>query len=722
MVRAARLSVAVLLSLRVAAQTPDVEGLSAPDWRARNAAATRLWDAAASLPPAAIDALWGVADSADDFDWAAPNVRGEARAAGGALAVLAPVELPVALVDFVPHAARDLVVGFSPQVLAALVLQRVGRVPSRERMLLAIELATNSRTTPGFEVLCDLVATMGTAAADELRARLASPDPRWAARRPSLAMARVLVRLGEPGVEALRGLLAPTAPVPGQRSALLAFGEFEAERTAADLAAFARLVRVREEVADEALGALRRREREDAMGGAAREFAAGCRAPAPAERRRCLAALAHLRLGGAASAVAASACGQALAVADGDEVPLAIGALACHVRAGVPEDVRERLLAIAAEPATESGRRARSCLFAAADTDPAVLAALLADGEGLAREVVARALWSISHLLGNEPLREACTAAAFGELRRLAPPEQAAFVRALASPALPRVFRGLKALVQGELESRDAARVDAGAAIAATFAVELPTLAPVLDRLVDAEEGASEAVRSAWIHFHPEALPDAVRGQRVPRPAPWTSQAFAGRMDHAAVARLLTSGRAAVREDAAAWLASDPVPAARWLAELAAGADLRLGLWGLNGLRRAAPALQADAAACDELERILRAGPAGDPKLWTVLSVTAALSAIHRLQPADLEPVLAYVWRFEPGGQWNSAVGGEPDITRLVKPWTQWGVFRAVEQSGATPAVLRLLEEYGGEGAPQKAAANDLGRACRLLRGKLVLR
>ncbi|MBL8726294.1 MAG: hypothetical protein JNK49_19780 [Planctomycetes bacterium] len=710
----------------VAAQSPLLDGLRDVDWRRRNAAAAQACARASHLTAAEFDGLWELADESGPFTWAALPTRRTMQMDLHNGAVLQAIERIPAVADFVPRTPGDLVMPCTPQVLALLVLLHAGLPTSRENLELAVETATRATEPAEFALACELCAALGAPAREMLTTHLhdkAAGEQGERRERLLQAGTRVLSRLGAEGRADLRGLLAPDTALPLRRAALLALQDLAPEHGAPALREVAIIFRHDPELAPVALGTLLAHRDGAAVIAAIEAVAEGLQSEDADQRQRCGAALAAWNLAGTARSRAAALLQAHLATCPEADFGIVVGALRAPIATPIAPATFARLLATANGPSAGPARASRACLAEAARQDDACLAALL----GASGDCLPWLTQAVLDTYRQQPLAEELFAVALAVLR---PQTQAQRLTRLrlwqrdhnfcAEPAVQR-------LLLKELDATAGHRADDAARFVAQYCQPLAGLTPAVERLLHASPEPSAAVWSAWVRLQPDQLPHAIRAGLTTSWAVFEVRGFPGRSDPQTRQALLELAldsqlEHTLRHRAAAWLATMGASAAELLATLVGNRDAATGLWALHGLRKCAKELVGDRALGNTLEATLRAGLARGVRGHQTLATTAALFAIERLQPDDLEAVVAQRHTIPPA-RWRSAgltETGDLDIRSVVDAWDTNSLVQALEDVGAAPRVLESLAQDGCqplrettppvEDTPERAARRRLGK------------
>lgn len=726
--RTATLLVAMTATLH--AQSPWLEDLTADDWRRRNAAAVRLCADARQLDATTREALWDLAAARDPYTWAAlptEKSRDMQLPDGKALWALAPIPNPD---DLVPGSASDLVVPYTPQTLALLVLLQSTQQPTPAEIALAVDLATRAIEPAEFALACQICAKFGTPARDAveslLRRQSNAPD-----HFPSLhACARVLARLGSPGRGALHRLIAPRTDYPVRRAALLAVAELAPAEAAQFLPAMATILRREADLADLAFGALLAQDDGPATSTSLAVLAEGLRTTTADQRQRCAAVLTHWPTSGVARQEADTILAEFHATCSDREFAMLVGAWQSRPTAPIPAAVRLRMLALANGPPEAATKRAQAWLAEAALRDDACLLALLDQQD-------ASLPWLGRHLFGNRwglssdaPLSDALVAELAADLRTRSNADRLAAVRRWQDPEQLCTEPAVHRVLQRELAAAEATRVDAAGWFVAHHAPHLAAFAPILAAMRRATPPVRSAVWHAWARLHPAELPDAIGSSPT---MPSDTFALAARpqsSDPETRQRLLASGRdpelaPRIRHRATMWLTTLGAPAAASLVELLAEGDAIQARWAVHGLRHAASDLQGDSAHVEALATTLRSNLQRLAGTHRCLELAAALAALDRLQAADLEPVVSWFDQLPRQQRWRSLTTGQGtdlDIREMTDAWTVESLFAAIERVGATPAVFEFLARRGDLGLRGVVLPPDEYhvRAIRQLLGKLT--
>jgi hypothetical protein len=726
--RTSILAVAMAATLR--AQSPLLEELTADDWQRRNAAAAQLCGEAGQLDEASRAGLWELAADPDPFTWAAVPTHRTAHLRLTDSSVLHATERVATIDDLVPGSPDDLVVGYTTRALALLVLLHVQRPPSADDVAQAVDLATRAVEPAEFELACRLCASFGAPALDAVVGLLRDRVARAGAARSLHAGARVLARLGPRGHSALHSLLAPEVATPLRRAALLAAAEIAPDAAAPTLSAAAGILRHSPELADVAFGTLLAHDVGPGVPAAVAELAEALRDEAADRRQRCAAVLAHWPVAATGRQTAAAILADHLATCSDQELGMLLGAMRHPIATPIPPAVLQRLLAIASAPGAAAARAAQTCLAEAARVDDACLATLL----GAERDCLpwlGRILIDDLPSHVDEPLASALLAALATELQGRSTAERLASFRRWQDDRglceAPAVQRAL----QRELTAIDATRVDAAAWFVADHSPRLAALGPDVERLLHSASNVRDSVRHAWLRLHPAELPAALLAghtttyaayRLAPRPQP---------SDPATRTQLLAMSRdpqldTRIRHRATAWSTTFGAPAAESFVELLDTGDGTQSQWALYGLRRATAELAGRPARVEALAAALRASLARRAHTQRCLDLSAALAALGKLRPVDLEPVVARIHEL-PTAQWRTAGLDrhvDLDIRTLEDRWTVEGLIAAIEAVGATPTVLATLVRLGDPGPRASTPSGDDGhvRAIRRLLGKLARR
>jgi hypothetical protein len=728
-----RTLIATLLTAMTAAlpaQSPWLPELTADDWRHRNAAALHLCAEARQLDATTRQELWDLAADREPYPWAAlptEKTKGMRLLDGKALWALTPIPNPD---DLVPGSANDLVVPYTPQALALLVLLQVEREPDPAEIALAVELATRAIDPAEFALACRICAKFGAPAQDAVESFLRR-HANAADHFPSLhAGARVLARLGPLGHDALRRLIPPGRDSPVRRAALLALAELAAADAAQFLPDVATILRQEADLADVAFGTLLAQDDGQATSTALAVLAEGLRSTTAEQRQRCAAALTYWPASGAARQAADTMLAEFQATCSDQEFGMLLGARQSRPAGPIPAAVRQRMLALANGPANAQDQRAQARLAEAALRDDACLLAAL-------DQLDASLPWLGRHLFGNRrglssdgPLVDALLVELAAELRTRPNDDRVATFRRWQDPAQlcaePAVHRAL----QRELAAAEAPRIDAAGWFVAQHAPQLAAFAPSLAAMRRRTPPASSAVWHAWARLHPAELPAAIGSSPTMHYNTYALAALPQTSDLETRQHLLAISRdpevaPRIRRRATMWLTTFGAPAVASLLELLTDGDAIQARWALHGLRHAANDLQRESATADALATTLRTNLQRLAGSNRGLELAAALAALDRLQPADLEPVVPWFDQLPREQRWRSLVSGQGtdlDIREMTDAWTVESLFAAIERVGATPAVFEFLARRGDLGLRGVVLPPDEYhvRAIRQLLGKLT--
>lgn len=700
-------SLALALASSVAGQNelPVVAELDAGDWRQRNVAAAALIDSADEIPATSVLALWAMAAPEPAMgQW--PKLAVESTDwRGDAADVLRPrfVRMPDAVL--VPDGRDDLVVAFSPQALATLVLLAIPGEPSADAFAVCLDRALAENRRPEGELLQRLLMRYGDRAFTALQQRLAAGTPPWTTSRPLFSLLQFLDRWGARGRSAVREAAQDHASVLVRRTALLVLGSDT--RSAEDLEFAARRLLADPECASEAFGVLVQGDAFDRLA-AVRVLSEAFRSPETTVRARARAAIAQWPCKGEARPeVCAEFAAILLDGAAGGEDEVLLKGLSQFAGHDLPPDVGRRLLAFAATRPPKVAAELRTMLMSCAVRDDAWLGELLADDAMVTSELRRLLRPKVAPNVGS-PWFEAARDERFVAEVLAAPREDRLRVaRTFASRPLLEILPTLPTYLREGLTSADPARVEDAARIFSAFPLDLRCVEAEL-RQAAARDTASPSVLKAFVKAFPSELPALIAtGKLGVEESPWPI----GPLPQDALVALLDDRNPQKRETAAVWLSMDAT-AVRVLAEGLWHADHRVRLWCAYGMWRLAD------QAPEGLRERLSARVADGKAPWGLrMDAAAALRGLRGLRMADIEVLTAVADRIERGVEptWNSASPGQP-VELVVWPLCWWDLLTALEQSTepASPGVLVWLENA----ASPTDDGDHLAAKARLLRRK----
>jgi hypothetical protein len=554
-----------------------------------------------------------------------------------------------------PRGVADLVIPFSPAVLAALVIEaRPGELPA-ERFDACLDAALHAADPIERLVIGRLLARYGARGLRALQARLAVDAPGRSSLNSRLVLMGAMDLLGAPG----RAMILEYTNDPDpqlRRSAWLALSGSTAQPGELQRAAAA--VVADPECVGEAMGVLETNA--DGLDDATwRVLADACQGDGPSLSRT-LAALAELSPGKRRVAAVVAAL-EPLLVQRRDSVPLELLLPALARQVDVPsEPLRAALLILATTGEKAFREAAIDILQAAAKRDDATLGALLADP--------ALSLGALRRVSSTEPRRWEPTSVAeqldraFHDAVRAAPiGTRVATARGFSAQPLQVQVPGLVGWLRGELQSGDSERRTQALQGIAAYGRELPELLPDLKALLPGPRDEREAVWSALVAVAPGELPGALVAGAVPATSPWRERVDG--LPQAELEALWKHSRAKVREAAASWLSLDPAAVAAFGRGLLHD-DRKVRYYSERGLAKAShlqllPESLRDSIAASLRQRL--ADPDREPQQR--LDAARTLSALVLLQPNDLVAIVQLDPWLSDGliQAWNSATGfGEP--------------------------------------------------------------
>lgn len=695
-----------LLVQTVTAQS-DIERLSSGEWRERNQVAAALLARSATLGSAEIDALWAVATPEFPVgDRGSVAVREGYVASAAAKAVVRVRHLDRESASLAPRGVADLVIPFSPAVLAALVIEaRPGELPA-ERFDACLDAALHAADSSERLVIGRLLARYGPRGLRALQARLAVDAPGRSSSNSRLVLMGAMDLLGAPGRAVILEYANDSDPQM-RRSAWLTLSGSTAQP--GELPRAAAAVVTDPECVGEALGVLETNA--DGLDEATwRVLADACQGDGPSLSRT-LAALAALSPGKQRVAVVVAAL-EHLLVQRRDSVPLELllPALARHV--DVPsESLRAALLVVATNGEKAFREAAVDILHAVANRDDGTLGALLADP--------ALSLDALRRVSSAEPRRWEPTAVgeqldrAFQDAVRAAPSAtRVATARGFSAQPLRVQFPGLVAWLRGELQSGDGERRTHALEAIAVYGRDLPDLLPDLKAMLPGPSAKREEVWSALVAVAPGELPGALVAGAVPAASPWRERVVG--LPQAELEALWQHSRAKVRESAASWLSLDPAAVAAFGRGLLHD-DRKVRYYSECGLvtasrRQLLPESLRDSMAASLRQRL--ADAEREPKQR--LDAARTLKALALLQPNDLVAMVELDSWLSDGliQAWHSSTGfGEPPLP------TRADVYYAVEKmmpAQVPPAVVTWIEAVAARTDPLYGPFEGHFRALRL--------
>lgn len=679
------------------AQTPEglVAALSNKDWRVRNAAAAALMPQANGLSRAAQKSLWQlVGDDVGLFERgnfeSFDRLLTSTKFTGPALQAVGYYPVPEVSV---PAKASDLLLPYSRQVLAVLVLQQITQ-PHPDDLPACQAAAIREADPTASQMLRSVLASFGDAAVAQLQEALTPAVTKTRSGKQMFETLRVLPALGDPGWSLLHdAAIAEHRPML-RRAAMRAIGISKRD---VDVDLFvARRLFVDPEAASEACGALTVLPASNEDPALANWLIKAFARTEGVDRYRMLAMLANTELRGRAAKVTNAFLVRALGSDEKRIAELALIGMRKRARATpwlLREPAVEQQLINLAKGGSRVAMQATKLLRDVAVKDDALMARLLDEG--------ILAVGELRKKYGSYLQLPAAVEAQLDEqfVRAVGDRDgtnQVRLAHAFVAKPWSQVVPGVVALLRAELQSGDADRVAVVSWIVGSDPELFEELVPQFRELAAAKKRRlRELGWRALVSLVPGELPDALVVKHVSR---WDARVdgLVARMPRAKLIALFDHDDNDVAASAAKFLARDPEMIPVLFEGLRHSSEFvrkqcMLGLpWRIPAehnqlLLRATKRLRAQLANAE--------APWGSR-----MEAARTLIELRQVGPRDVQILCGVSGKLKLGkvDHWNSAegfVGARPFL-----PPTRFEVFFRVERLPATKSSIAWLQQGANQG------------------------